>query len=103
MANITANAAELLDTQIPAALPNNPDKAKEVNAFYVFKLTGDNGGTWTVDLVASPPQCVQGDKGNAQCTIEVANSDFMSMLTNPAAGMQLFMQGKLKVSGDTML
>jgi putative sterol carrier protein len=103
MANPPSSAAELFDKQIPASLAKNPDKAKEVNAVYLFKITGDNGGTWTVDLAGASPSCTQGDKGNAQCTIEVANTDFMQMITNPAAGMQLYFQGKLKVSGDPTL
>jgi len=42
-------------------------------------------------------------KPGANCTIEVANADFVNMLKNPALGMQLFMTGKLKVAGDPML
>ena len=59
--------------------------------------------TWTVDLTSNPPEVHQGDKGNAQCTIEVAHADFKQMLANPALGMQLYFQGKLKVTGDPML
>ena len=29
--------------------------------------------------------------------------DFLGMLANPASGMAMFMQGKLKVAGDPML
>ena len=103
MANPPSSAAELFDKQIPASLAKNPDKAKEVNAVYLFKITGDNGGTWTVDLAGASPSCTQGDKGNAQCTIEVAHADFKQMLQNPALGMQLYFQGKLRVTGDPML
>ena len=42
-------------------------------------------------------------QAGAQCTIEVQHSDFINMLQNPALGMQLFMQGKLRVSGEPML
>jgi putative sterol carrier protein len=103
MPKAAESAQELFDQQVPEALKQHPDKAKEINAVYVFKITGDDGGTWTVDLTGTPPTCTQGDKGNAQCTIEVAHSDFKQMLANPAMGMQLYFQGKLKVSGDPML
>ncbi len=46
---------------------------------------------------------MQGDTGKAQCTVEVAHEDFKSMFTDPQVGMQLYFQGKLKVSGDPML
>ena len=102
MAN-AQSAQELFDTQVPEALAKHPDRAKEINAVYLFKIAGDGGGTWTVDLTANPPAVTQGDKGNAQCTFEVAHDDFKQMLTNPAMGMQLYFQGKLKVTGDPML
>ena len=103
MAKVPESAHELFDTQVPEALAKHPDKAKEIGAVYLFKITGDDGGSWTVDLVGNPPSCTAGDKGNAQCTIEVAHSDFKEMLKNPALGMQLYFQGKLRVTGDPML
>ena len=103
MAQMPKDAAELFDTMIPEGLSKHPDKAKEVNAIYCFKIVGDGGGTWTLDLTGDPPTCTQGDSGNAQCTVEVSSEDFNSMLTDPQVGMQLYFQGKLKVSGDPML
>ena len=52
---------------------------------------------------AKPPSCTRGDSGKAQCTVEVASDDFKTMLSDPNAGMQLYFQGKLRVSGDPML
>ena len=103
MAQIPNSAAELFDEQLPAALKQHPDKAKAVNAVYAFKISGEGGGDWTVDLASDPPTCTRGDDGKAQCTIEVAHDDFKAMLGNPQVGMQLYFQGKLKVSGDPML
>jgi len=103
MADLPQNATDLFDEKLPAALKANPDKAREVNAIYCFKITGDGGGDWTVDLTTDPPAVKKGDDGNAQCTIEVSHEDFLSMLGNPQVGMQLYFQGKLKVTGDPML
>jgi alkyl sulfatase BDS1-like metallo-beta-lactamase superfamily hydrolase len=103
MANVPTDAKELFDKQVPDAIAKNPDKAKEINAVYLFKITGDDGGEWTVDLASATPFCKSGVHGTAQCTVEVAHSDFKSMLTNPALGMQLYFQGKLRVTGDPML
>ncbi|HYU16445.1 MAG TPA: SCP2 sterol-binding domain-containing protein [Candidatus Acidoferrum sp.] len=103
MAEMPKDAKDVFDVIVPDAIKKYPDKAKEVNAIYCFKITGDGGGTWTINLTSDPPTCVQGDSGNAQCTIEVAHDDFKSMLTDPQVGMQLYFQGKLKVSGDPML
>jgi len=103
MATLPKDAKELFDDQVPKALSEHPDKAREVDAIYCFKITGDGGGDWTVDLRSDPPTCATGDDGSAQCTIEVAHEDFKSMLSDPQAGMQLYFQGKLKVTGDPML
>lgn len=97
------DAKELFDNLVPEALSKHPDKAKEVNAVYFFNITDEGGGQWTVDLASDPPTCTQGDAGTAQCSVEIAHEDFQSMLSDPQAGMQLYFQGKLKVSGDPML
>ncbi len=103
MATMPKDAQELFNEQIPSALSKFPDKAREVNAIYCFKISGEGGGTWSVDLTSDPPTCNTEEASNAQCTIEVAHDDFKTMLSDPQAGMQLYFQGKLKVSGDPML
>ncbi len=103
MATMPKDAQELFNVMIPEGLKRYPDKAREVNAIYGFKISGEGGGDWTVDLVANPPTCTAGDTGNAQCVISVTHEDFQTMLTDPQAGMQLYFQGKLQVSGDPML
>ena len=103
MPELPKDATELFDKMVPAALQQYPDKAREINAIYAFKIEGEGGGEWTVDLTSDPPTCVRGASDKAQCTIEVAHDDFKTMLADPNAGMQLYFQGKLRVSGDPML
>ena len=103
MATLPKDAQELFDVLVPQGLKQFPDKAREVNAIYAFKISGEGGGEWTVDLTSEPPTCVRGDSGKAQCTVELAHDDFKQMLADPNAGMQLYFQGKLRVSGDPML
>jgi len=92
------------DQKVPAALAEHPDKAKEVAAVYLFKVSGADGGTWTVDLVSTPPTCQPGEHGTPQCTIECADSDLRAMVEGGMqAAMSLFFSGKLKVSGDPTL
>jgi putative sterol carrier protein len=103
MPDMPTNATETFDVAVPAGLKQHPDKAREVNAIYAFKIGGEGGGEWTVDLTSDPPTCTRGDTGKAQCTIDIDHEDFKSMLKDPNAGMQLYFQGKLRVSGDPML
>jgi putative sterol carrier protein len=92
------------DQKVPAVLSSSPEKVKDVAAVYLFKITGDDGGTWTVDLVSSPPTCQPGEHGTPQCTVEASDSDFRNMIDGGMqAAMSLFFSGKLKVGGDPML
>jgi putative sterol carrier protein len=103
MATLPQNAQELFDNLVPEGLKQYPDKARELNAIYCFKITGDGGGEWTVDCAAATPSCTRGDSGKAQCIVTVAHEDFKTMFNDPNAGMQLYFQGKLQVTGDPML
>lgn len=97
------DASDLFDNLVPEGLKLSPDKARALNAIYCFKITGEGGGVWTVDCTANPPSCTKGDAGRAQCAVEVSHADFKTMLADPNAAMQLYFQGKLRVSGDPML
>jgi len=103
MAATPTSASDLFDNILPASIAKNPTAAQAVGAVYVFKITGDGGGEWTVDLKSAAPSVAKGVGAGAECTIEVTNADFVSMLANPNLGMALFMQGKLRVSGNPML
>jgi hypothetical protein len=103
MPRVPSNAKELFDDMIPKGIASNPTKAKEVGAVYGFRITGDGGGDWVVDLTADPPSCKPGVSDKAQCTIEVTHTDFQRMLAEPNAGMELYFSGKLRVTGDPML
>ena len=95
---------DYFDKKVPAALAAHPDKAKDVAAVYLFKIAGADGGTWTVDLVSTPPSCVPGEVGTPQCTIECTDEDLRTMIGGGMqSAMSLFFSGKLKVSGDPTL
>jgi hypothetical protein len=92
------------DQKVPAALASHPEKAKDVAAIYLFKISGPDGGTWTADLLSSPPTCLPGAHGPPQCTIECSDADLQAMISGGMqAAMNLFFSGKLKVTGDPTL
>lgn len=98
---VPKSAQDLFDNLIPQGLTLYADKARELNVIYCFKISGD--GEWTVDCTSSPPSCTKGDGGKAQCMIEISRDDFNLMLSDPNVGMQLYFQGKLRLSGDPLL
>ncbi len=48
------------------------------------------------------PGSVKPGGGAADCTLELAEADFMAMTSGKADPMKLYMGGKLKISGDVM-
>jgi putative sterol carrier protein len=89
-------------TNIPSKISKNPDASKAIGAIFLFKITGDKGGVWTVDCKTNPG-VREGDEGSADCTLELTDADWETISTNPSAAMQLYFQGKLKVTGNAML
>jgi alkyl sulfatase BDS1-like metallo-beta-lactamase superfamily hydrolase len=95
---------QFFEERVPAALAANPSRAKDVAAIYLFKISGPTGGTWTADLVASPPTCQAGAQGEPACTIEIADQDFCALVDGGTqAAMQILMAGRLKVTGNPAL
>lgn len=89
-------------TNLPNKISADPDAFKATNAIFLFKISGDDGGTWTVDLKENVG-VHEGEQGTPDCTLELTASDWQQISDNPSSAMQLYFQGKLKVSGNAML
>jgi putative sterol carrier protein len=87
---------------IPHSINRDVDKAKAVDAVFLFKVNGEDGGVWTVNM-KDAPGVTEGDTGNAECTIELTTEDWKAMTEKPGSAMQFFMQGKIRVSGNALL
>ena len=87
---------------IPASIASDVEKAKAVDAVFLFKVNGAGGGVWTVNM-KDEPGVSEGDSGNAECTIELSSEDWKAMTDKPGSAMQFFMQGKIRVIGNALL
>jgi putative sterol carrier protein len=96
-----ADAQSDFGTRLPAKISGNPDEAKAIGAVFLFKITGDGGGTWTVDCKNTPG--VRVGEEPADVTLELSAGDWATISANPGAAMQLYFTGKLKVTGNAML
>jgi putative sterol carrier protein len=79
----------------------NPTKAAGQQATVQYEI-GAPDGTHEYAMRIADGRC-EIDKGRAESprvTIRIGLADFLRLLTGNANGMQLFMTGKLKVSGD---
>ena len=96
------SAKDLFENYMPKRLEAKPELVEKVNASYKFVVTGDKGGTWTVDLTV-PGGSVKEDDSDANCTITVDSNDLVDIVTGKLNGQMAFMTGKLKVAGDMAL
>jgi putative sterol carrier protein len=89
-------AQQILETDIPALLSQKPELGKDINAIIHFNITGDNGGTWTMDLTKDSGWVSKGTAGEPKMTITVSNDDFVKIREKKLNAQMAAMQGKLK-------
>lgn len=97
-----ADPATDFGTRLPEKIAADPEAAKEIGAVFLFNISGDGGGTWTVNL-KDAPGVSEGDAGNADCTLELSSEDWQTISEDPSQAMSLYFSGKLKVAGNAML
>ncbi len=78
----------------------SPELVGKVGTVFLFKLANPDS-VWTVDLKNGAGSVVEGGSAG-DCTLDIAESDFLDMVTGKADAMKLFTTGKLKISGDVM-
>jgi putative sterol carrier protein len=80
-----------------------PDVAEGVEAIIQYQLTGDEGGDYIITLKDDKCKVGEGIADEPDVTLTADAHDFADVLLGRANGMQYFMTGKLKLSGDLNL
>jgi putative sterol carrier protein len=88
-------------SRMPAAFI--PEKAAGVDAGIQLKLTGSQASDWYVTIKDEKCTAAQGSLPTPNLTLTADADDFIQIFTGQLDGMQAFMQGKLKLSGDMSL
>lgn len=87
---------EIFEKQLPERLANNPNLASDINAVVQFQITGDGGGTWTLDTTDGKRSLEAGAHGEPRMTITCADQDFVKVVTGQLNPQMAAMSGKLK-------
>lgn len=87
--------------RIPEAF--NADAAQGVDAVFQFEITGEGGGTWNVIIKDGSCEVQEGPHDDPSVTMAMSTETWMGIVNKELNGIQAFMSGKLKVSGDMML
>lgn len=80
-----------------------PDKAAGVDATIQLSLTGAAAEEWNVVIKDGQCKLAQGTIPAPKLTVTTNSGNFIKIFTGQLDGMQAFMQGKLKLTGDLNL
>ena len=95
-----SNVKEVFD-KVPQAF--HADAAKGLDAVFQFDITGEGGGNWSVAVKSGGVQVQEGKAAAPTVTLTMSSDTWLGMVNKQINGIQAFMSGKLKVSGDMLL
>jgi putative sterol carrier protein len=80
-----------------------PEKAVGLDATIQLNLTGVQAAEWNVVIKDNKCTVTKGTAPAAKLTVTADSGDFIKIFTGQLDGMQAFMQGKFKLTGDMSL
>jgi putative sterol carrier protein len=80
-----------------------PEKAAGIDATIQFRLTGAQAADWVVTIADGKCTVEQGIAPAPKLTVRADSANLIKIFSGQMDGMQAFMQGKLKVTGDMSL
>lgn len=81
----------------------NANAAKGMNVVYQFDITGEGGGNWNVVIQEGTCKVQEGKASNPTVALTMSSETWLAMVNKQTNGMQAFMTGKLKLSGNMIL
>uniref|UniRef100_A0A5F9C9L1 Hydroxysteroid dehydrogenase-like protein 2 n=1 Tax=Oryctolagus cuniculus TaxID=9986 RepID=A0A5F9C9L1_RABIT len=80
------------------------DVVKATQAIYQFELSGEDGGTWFLDLKNKSGNVGYGEPSDrADVVMSMSTDDFVKMFSGKLKPTMAFMSGKLKIKGNMAL
>ncbi|XP_006034186.1 hydroxysteroid dehydrogenase-like protein 2 isoform X2 [Alligator sinensis] len=82
----------------------NEDVVKSTQGVFLFELSGEEGGTWYIDLKNKGGNTGSGEPPvKADVIMSMSSNDFVKMFTGKLKPTMAFMSGKLKIKGNMSL
>lgn len=95
----TMDMKEIWD-QIDAKLNGEPEPIRTLQVSYAFHLSGEDGGSFGLQLNDGKAEVIREDPGEVDCTLSMSSKDFRKLLAGNLNSTAAFMMGKLKVKGN---
>ena len=93
--------SDWFENVLPGKLTANPEKSGGFNGSFGFKITGDNGGEWTVTISGKELTVKPGTMDPAAVfSITIKDEHFVKLMNGELSGQSAFMTGKLKFKGS---
>jgi putative sterol carrier protein len=81
-----------------------PEKAAGLEAVIHFKFTGEQAGEWNATIADGSCEVAPGiPRRQPTMTLTADSVDYIKIFTGELDGMQAFMHGKIKLTGDLNL
>jgi putative sterol carrier protein len=81
----------------------NPSAAEGLDAVFQYEITGEGGGNWTVIIKDGACEIKEGTHDSPTTTLSMSAETWLAIVNKQLNGMQAFMSGQLKATGDIML
>ena len=81
----------------------NASAAQGMDAIFQLDITGEGGGNWNVAIKDGACQINEGSHDSPNVTLTMSSETWLAIVNKQSNGMQAFVSGTLKVSGDIML
>ena len=78
----------------------NADAAQGLNAVFQWDVLGENGGVWHIKVADGACELVKARHPSPTVSQTCGTDLFLAMVNYEIDGMQAFMSGKLKMTGD---
>ena len=77
-----------------------PDKALGIDVTVQVNITGPNGGDWVVTIKNQKLEAKEGTHPSPTLELDMAETDYMDLITGKMSGEKAFLTGKLRFKGD---
>jgi putative sterol carrier protein len=91
------NAVKEYFGALEAKIQGKPSTIAGMNCVYQFRVGGD---AYNVTLSHGKVSVAGGEAPSPNCTLTVAEADFLDLVSGKLNGQTAFLTGKLKVAGD---
>jgi len=79
------------------------DAAQGLDTVFQYEITGNNSGNWNVVVKDGTCQVSEGVHASPSVTLTMSGDTWLGIVNKETNGMQAFMSGDLKATGDIML